>query len=642
MDRPFPTYQGDEPYVFVSYSHDDEKEVFGEIRWLKDQGINVYYDVGIRPGKEWSDELAHAIKGCSQFLYFVTPKAVESENCRRELNFALAENRRVLAVHLRQTDVPDGIRLNLDNRQALFKYALSNESYRSALLTTLDQPDATQRVKPRYSLRRLPVKTIASLGIALIAAFYVYQFVMQPGSTETLEPIVDLSKRVSESAVPVSALESKAFGPAASGTGHLSLAVLPFDNLSPDKSTEYFSDGMTAELINKLSRLEGLDVVSRWSVMEFKAKSVSVQDVAVQLGVRYVLTGGVRKEGHLIRMNVELTDATTGFNLWSDDFDGNLSDVWTFQEASALRIVDALGLQLSMLEVEAVHRRYTENAEAYDAYLHGWALMDTLAGGGDDRATLDAARMHFQRAITFDANFALAITGLAQVESGMWFFGVDRSDKRLASAEDLANRALSLDPGLSEAHTALGDIRTMEGDPASGIIEFQEAIRLDPNNAYAWEELAWALLALDPPEAEEAEQAARAAIRLKPGFFWSYHQLARALRDQNRLDKAIAVAEQSMLLRPDFRSGLILLGRLHLAQGDYNQALIRLQAARQQNDTPGILFLISVTYAGLGEEERALAELKIAVKAGFDLASIDESTLARANPLFQEIIRRER
>ena len=149
MDKPFPAYSGDDSYVFVSYSHLDEAVVFKEIRWLQDQGVNVYYDAGISPGSEWSNALAQAIKGCSHFIYFITPRAVDSENCRRELNFALAENRSILAVHLEDTDVPDGIRLNLDNRQALLKHAQPIESYRRALLSSVGLTYETQSVEPR-------------------------------------------------------------------------------------------------------------------------------------------------------------------------------------------------------------------------------------------------------------------------------------------------------------------------------------------------------------------------------------------------------------------------------------------------------------------------------------------------------------
>ncbi len=133
-----PAYEGDSSYVFISYSHHDTSVVFAEIRWLQEHGTNVWFDVaGIHPGNEWSDDIAEHIEGCARFIYFITPDSVTSENCRRELNFAIAEGRSILSVHLEKTEVPRGIRLNLDNRQAVYKYDLEESVYHSRLAAAL-------------------------------------------------------------------------------------------------------------------------------------------------------------------------------------------------------------------------------------------------------------------------------------------------------------------------------------------------------------------------------------------------------------------------------------------------------------------------------------------------------------------------
>ena len=120
----------EEPFVFVCYAHDDAASVYPEIAWLQAQGVNVWYDEGIAPGHEWSDELANAIQRCARFVYFVSPNSVDSEHCRRELNFAHEERRSVVAVHLQHCDVPPGLRLSLNNRQAIFKHDLTDEEFR--------------------------------------------------------------------------------------------------------------------------------------------------------------------------------------------------------------------------------------------------------------------------------------------------------------------------------------------------------------------------------------------------------------------------------------------------------------------------------------------------------------------------------
>jgi len=686
LDNLLPDYEGDESYFFVSYAHDEADIVYPEMAWIREAGFNLWYDEGIHVGTVWRRELARALKEASGLIFFCTERSTASANCLKEINFALDEDKPIFVVQLDEAPLSDELRLSLSDRQALIRSKFDDEAYRSrliaALATVLDRPPATQLseaiTKPPVQRGKWTgLRLLVAAVITVIAVFTTYQFVLktQPGQTTVSG---GLSEPPLESGV-TTGVTAGAGAPALdiASEGRPTLAVLPMDNLGADTETEDFSDGMTAELTNKLSRLRGLKVASRWSVTSFKARTMDVQNVATQLGVRYLLVGGVRKANNLIRMNVELTDASTGFNVWSDEFEGDLSDIWAFQEQTALQIVDALNLQLTPMELEAVHRRYTKSAEAYDAYLQGWAIWETISGQESASERLDIIREHFQRAIALDANFALAIAGLAGVEGSTWFFGYDRSDERLRLSYDLANQALAIDPNLSEAHAALGDNRTMSGDPATGILEFSKAIRLDPNNAYAWEELAWAHLMMNPPEAIPAERAAREAIRLHPGYFWSYTQLARALRHQNRLDEALAMARQAALLKPDFVVGLMelsdlyveqgdysnatvtaeklkhidpargleLLGFIHLAQGDYAEALIQLEAAKEGRiPEPWLFIQICSAYAGLGEDELALAELEKALDAGFQLKWLEHKAfdVARANPKFQEILARKK
>ena len=164
-------------HVFVSYSHSDAKQVLAEIGWLREKGINVYFDAGISPGSEWSDELARAIKQCSAFLYFVTPRSVASENCRREVNFAIAEGRKILAVHLENTEVPDGLRLNLENRQSLHKSKLSKAEYRDKLLGALSDRSSSSLSAPPRKAVGLWHKVLAGLAIVVALGFITAQWI---------------------------------------------------------------------------------------------------------------------------------------------------------------------------------------------------------------------------------------------------------------------------------------------------------------------------------------------------------------------------------------------------------------------------------------------------------------------------------
>ena len=177
MEKPLPVHEGNEPYIFVSYSRDDAHIVFPEVRWLQQHGVNVWYDVGIRPGSEWSDALADAIAGCSGFFYFITPQSVASENCRRELNFALEEGRQVLSVHLTDTNVPRGIRLSLNNRQAIVRSQFEQPAFRELLLAFARQHAGVQpegvstdvSPAPRRGPRSPMYATAIGAGLAIAA-----------------------------------------------------------------------------------------------------------------------------------------------------------------------------------------------------------------------------------------------------------------------------------------------------------------------------------------------------------------------------------------------------------------------------------------------------------------------------------------
>ena len=396
---------------------------------------------------------------------------------------------------------------------------------------------------------------------------------------------------------------------------------------------------MTAELTTKLSRIQGLQVASRTSVSRFKGSEKGVKEIGEELAVRYLLEGSVRKAGDRVRINAQLIDASTGFQVWSDDFDGELKDVFAVQEETALKIAEALNLHLSPQEAEALGRRDTQHAEAYDAYLRGWALVQLFAGGTDDPEKLEAARKHFERALALDPNYALALTGLSEIEGYYYFFGIDAAPARVQRAEQLALRALAIDPQLAEAYVALGGLYGTQGHWARAIEAFRQGLRLDPRNAYGWEELAWAFIHQDP---QEAEKAAREAIGLQPGMFWAYFQLGRALYLQTRYQEAIGAFEHALQLNPAFQSAHHHLGHVYLDQGDYSRALAQFEDERDTRENPRLLRDIAAAHAGLGDGEKALAVLEDALASGYsDFAVIDTSShfaALRTDPRFQALL----
>ena len=232
-----------------------------------------------------------------------------------------------------------------------------------------------------------------------------------------------------------------------------SLAVLPLQNLSGDPANEYFSDGMTEEIGTKLSKIEGIRIAPPAAAARFKGTQKDPKDMGQELGVQYLLQGSVRKAGDQVRISVQLIDASTGFQTWADDFVGDLKDVFSLQDQTALKIAQALNLKLTPQEQNAVQRRYTQNPQAYEAYLRGRALVDFI----DQPKSLEAARTNFEKALQFDPNYAPALAGLSMVE-GFYYRNLDPSEAHLRQARQLAERALAIDPQLAEADVAMANV----------------------------------------------------------------------------------------------------------------------------------------------------------------------------------------
>jgi len=418
-----------------------------------------------------------------------------------------------------------------------------------------------------------------------------------------------------------------------------SIAVLPLQNLSGDPANDYFSDGMTEEISTKLSHIQELKVASHSSLARFKGSQKDPQDIGRELQVRYLLVGSVRKAGNQVRVNVQLIDSSTGFQVWADDFVGDLKDVFAVQEQTALKIAGALNLRLSPQEEKAVEHRYTQNPQAYDAYLRGRPLTQYF----DRPEKLEAARREFEQALRSDPNYPLALSGLSWVEV-QYYRNLDTNASRLRRAEEFAQRALAIDPQLADAHVALGLVYGNWYEYARAAEEFQKAVRLEPENAIAWDELSWALAYQQPPDAFGAEKAARESIRLQPTSMSTYYHLGRALLLQGRYGDATAAFNQAKELSPTSTTADLGLAQVYLAQGNYDRAVTLL--SKQPAKAVINLFWLSAAYAGRGDKEKALAELQKALAAGYrDFAAIDASpyfSSLRSDLRFQQLIRRYR
>ncbi|MGH6719455.1 MAG: rhodanese-like domain-containing protein, partial [Alphaproteobacteria bacterium] len=328
-----------------------------------------------------------------------------------------------------------------------------------------------------------------------------------------------------------------------------SIAVLPFENMSGDPEQEYFADGMTDDLITDLSKVSGLFVIARNSSFAYKGKPTKVQQVAEDLGVRYVLEGSVRRVGDQVRINAQLIDAVGGHHLWAERYDGSMSDVFALQDNVIRKIVAALAVTVTSDETALVVGAETNVPEAYDAFLRGWEEYRSNSYEG-----FTAAQAHLEKATELDPEFSRAYAALAAAVWKAnnyywdWFAGTQWELTRARGMEMLA-RALENPTPLAYAIAA--EVHALEGRHDEALAAIDRAIAMAPNDADNLLSKANVMNVLG--RAEEAEAAVRTAMRLNPQFPQDYLPiLAQSLLNQRRYEEAAEVAERVVELRDEF------------------------------------------------------------------------------------------
>jgi eukaryotic-like serine/threonine-protein kinase len=417
-----------------------------------------------------------------------------------------------------------------------------------------------------------------------------------------------------------------------------SIAVLPLENISSQPDSAYFADGMTDEITTKLSKIQGINVASHSAVAALNTSPADAAEAGRRLGVRYLLEGSVRKSADQVRVNVHLVDSSSGFDVWAEDFKGGTKDVFSLQEQTALKIAQALDLKLTPQEKQVLGRRYTQNAQAYEAYIIGRALSEHE----NEPEKLEAARSHFEQALKFDPEYAPALAGLADVE-GYYYRDIDSKPAHLQRAQELAQRAVTAAPDLVEARMVLARVWGWKYDYPKAVEGLREAVRMDPGDSHAWDVLSWALGYEQPPEAVEAEKAAREAIRLQPSLTPAQYHLGRALLLQGRFEEARKAFERAEELG-DIHYANLGFGQVYLAQGNYDASIASLLKDGEPKEAINAYFL-SAAYAGKGDKEKALAMLQRTLNLGYrDFTSIEASPYfasLRSDPRYQQLIHKQ-
>ncbi|MET0167949.1 MAG: adenylate/guanylate cyclase domain-containing protein [Vicinamibacterales bacterium] len=384
------------------------------------------------------------------------------------------------------------------------------------------------------------------------------------------EPIRVFLLRVG-TAVQAKAAATSEFPPALAPP-KLSIAVLPFSNMSGDAEQEYFADGISEDTITALSKLSQLFVIARNSSFTFKGRNVNVQEVGRSLGVRYVLEGSVRKSGNRVRINAQLIDATTGGHLWAERFDRDLTDIFAVQDDVTQHIVGALALNLTEGEQQRLATEQSDNLEAYDCYLRGreqvWRF--TKAQNTEGRELL-------QRAIELDPKFApayafLAISSLLDYVN-QWSPSPSTS---MEQAEVFATRAVALDDRYPHAHLALGIVNLHLRRHDVAIREAERTISLAPNLADGHEALGNALHYSG--RSEEALACFDRAMALNPYYpdLWLHFQ-AQAMFQLGRYEEAVASIKRRLVRNPGTDVSRVLLAASYGHLGRFDEARVEWQ-----------------------------------------------------------------
>jgi len=360
-------------------------------------------------------------------------------------------------------------------------------------------------------------------------------------------------------------------GGPASPISEKSIAVLPFENLSDDKSNAYFTDGIQDEILTRLSKIAALKVISRTSTQKYKSTPENLREVGQQLGVANFLEGSVQKVANAVHVNVQLIRAATAEHLWAESYNRTLDDVFGVEGEVASTIADQLNAKLSGAEQKAVAEKPTQNAAAYDAYLRGL----TIEHNNYNYDAYIQAERNYQRAVELDPNFGLAWARMAILRSFLNFNAIDPNTYTAESVKQAADRAMALAPDAGESWIALGSYRyRIVRNFDSALAAYEEARKRLPNSALVYEYLGFILRRLG--RWQEAEASYKKAMELDPRDV----QLLTSVGNEfylylRRFDDALTSIDRALQIAPDAAGE-------HANKAVVLQAVGRIDEARQE------------------------------------------------------------
>jgi adenylate cyclase len=381
-----------------------------------------------------------------------------------------------------------------------------------------------------------------------------------------------------------------------------SIAVLPFVDMSPQKDQEYFCDGMTEELINRLSNIKELKVPARTSAFFFKGKAQDIQEVGQKLKVNTVLEGSVRRAGNELRITAQLVNIADGYHLWSETYDRELQDIFALQDEISLQIINKLKIELLGEVRDRVVKRHTDNTEAYDSYMKGMWLWNNKLTEEDWRKAI----LNFERAIEIDPNFSLAYAGLAGVHLELTYFNFVSAAEALPKAKRALEHALKIDHELPEALMMSSEIKyRFEYDWLGGESDIKRALELNPNYGDAHIVLGEILL-LNKGQINKAIKETSEGLELDSLSLYKQAAFAFVLYQAERFDDALKQCMKSLELDPEYSWTLAVLGRCYVQKSLFQEAIAAFQrAVAFSGNSTEFLSYLAHAYVMSGNLEKA-------------------------------------
>ena len=603
--------------VFLSYAREDTDAAKRIAEALRASGIEVWFDMSeLRGGDAWDAKIRRQIDECALFLPIVSRHTQERGKGYFRLEWKLAvEQTHLMADGMAFLapvvidDTREGDALVppefLKVQWTRLPDALPTPAFVTQVKRLLDapgKPPEAGRARPaQRDEGAAPTKKPAALTalwialgvVAVSVGVVLFVAIRRPA------PAASEARPVAPSPQPAPEVKPDA-------VSEKSIAVLPFADLSADKGSEYFSDGVSEELLNVLAKVPGLRVAARTSAFFFKGKNLPITEIAAKLNVAYVVEGSVQRAGDRVKITAQLIKAADGFHVWSDTFTRDAKDVFAVQEEIAGLITQQLSLKLGVSSVAATA---AVNPEAFELFVQARLAWNqrTVEAYARAEAMLD-------RALALDPNFVRA----RALQALVWCFqAVARNELGLFSQRDAPvvariraeiDRALALDPNLAEAHTALGYLHWLLWQTDEGVRELRLAITLNPNYATAYQFLGRRLLS--DGRLDEAEAMLRRAAELDPLSHRILDNHFIPLSYQNRYAEGLAVVDRALALQPDSLQARV--WKMHCLSylGRHDEAVALLRNTPRANTNYDNFIITVLVRAGLkAEAEQILAQI---------------------------------